>query len=161
MSEHRKRIERIFEELSDQGIIGLADFECCNSCAGYRLGNEKVSAWTKEHGEPPVGYVFFHEQATDAANEGLSLWLAHGAVDELNDETDARDNQVRVAEAVVEAFQARGYTVHWEGNVDRKIQVEEPRGGWNLDYDRDHDEDEDEESWDDGYDDGDDEDEDE
>jgi hypothetical protein len=149
MSRNRDRIEAAFAELEERGIIARADFQCCVSCASSAMEAE-VEKW--QGLEPPFGYVFFHEQATDGANEGGSLWLGHGSLKEAatdgNDPVQANDlidSQEKAAEIIVQVLRERGFVVDWDGNVDRKIAVEQPRGGWDLDYDRETDEDEDDE----------------
>lgn len=160
MSRNQTRIDSVFADLEKRGIIARPDFSCCNGCASGELEDE-VKAWT---GAVPVtGYVFFHEQATDSANDGGSLWLAHGSL--LEKDTDGNNEteygrllaeQERIAEEIVREFREHGFTVNWDGNLARKIAVLEPLDGWNLDYGRGSDDEYDDIDEDDDFDDQDD-----
>lgn len=160
MSRNQVRIDNVFADLEKGGIIARPDFSCCNGCASGELENE-VARWT---GPVPVtGYVFFHEQSTDHANDGRKLWLAHGSL--LEKETDGNDatgyerlfaHQEWVGNEVVRQFREHGFIVEWDGDVSRKIAVLEPSDGWDLDYGRGRDDEYDDIDEDDDFDDEDD-----
>lgn len=124
----RPRIEAAFAALSDRGIIARADFECCNSCAQYALFEQERTAWAGM--APAIGYVYFHEQATDSANDGGPLRLGHGAFAEDGD-------GVGVGHLIVSVLIEHGLHPVWDGDTDLKIVVSAPAGRlWRLDYPR-------------------------
>ena len=153
MSRNRRRIETVFGELEKRGIIARADFSCCNGCGSGEIFNRELPGYQEKNGpeHQPIGYLFFHEQDTDAANDGYRLHLRHGSISEADDALDqerVHADQILVAGMVIEELREHGFQVEWDGNTWSTIQVLEPDDGWNLDYDRSQDEDEDEE-WDD------------
>jgi uncharacterized protein DUF6891 len=138
-------IESVFRNLEERGILARADFWDCNTCATEALVNTELPAWGDTHvsgpEHQPIGYVFFHQQATDSANEGYSLLLSHGSFNEAEDgvpEHEIEHAQQLVANTIVEEFREHGFLVDWHGDLNVKIPVLEPRGGWNLNYYRDH-----------------------
>jgi hypothetical protein len=155
---NRARIEAVLTDLENRGILSRADFQDCNTCAGERILNQELPAWGDRHvsgpEHQPIGYMFFHEQATDSANHGGPLLLSHGSFSEADDslpEEQVQHDQRLVASMIVEEFREHGFDVEWSGDLWAKIPVVEPRGGWHLDYDRDEDEDEDDNGFDDDW----------
>jgi hypothetical protein len=134
---NRARIEAVMTALENRGVMARADFWDCNTCAADALLHRELPVW--QGNEPPVGYVFFHEQATDSANAGGLLLLSHGSWNEA-DESSSTDEifhaQQLVTRMIIEEFQEHGFGIEWGGNLNMKIGVVEPRGGWYLDYDR-------------------------
>lgn len=146
---NRARIEAVFADLEKRGIIARADFWCCNSCASSAMLNRELPSYQARVGpeHQPIGYVFFHEQSTDSANQGHSLHLLHGSISEADDAADTEQverDQALVAQIVVEEFREHGFEIDWNGDLGRTIEVVEPHGGWELDYDREEDDDQDE-----------------
>ena len=147
---NRVRIEGAFNDLEERGIIARSDFWECNSCASSALLNRELPSYQARNGaeHQPIGYVFFHEQSTDSANQGHALYLSHGSISEADDAADPeqveRDQQL-VARAVIEELREHGFEVEWDGSTASTIQVLEPRGGWELDYERETDDEDDEE----------------
>lgn len=128
-SPDRARIETAFAELEKRGIIARADFECCTGCASYAIANQEKDAWTGD--VPAVGAVHFNEQATDAANEGGTLYLGHGSF------ADTEVENLRVAELTCQVLREQGLAVRWNGDTARKILVDPPDGQrWRLNYQR-------------------------
>jgi hypothetical protein len=144
---NRVRIEGVFNALEERGIIARADFWCCNSCASSAMLGRELPAYERNGAEhQPVGYVFFHEQDTDSANEGRALLLSHGSINEADDNAspdEIEHAQGMVARIVVEEFREHGFEVEWNGSLGTKISVIEPSEGWYLDYDREADDEDD------------------
>lgn len=152
---NQTRIEAAFGDLEQRGIIARAHYWCCNGCASSGIYNNELPRYRERFGseDQPIGYVFFHEQATESANNGGPLLLSHGSISEGDDFTPAeqvRHDQQLVAQIVIEELREHGFEVQWSGDLDCKIVVVQPYDGWNLDYgdtddrDDDYEDDEDE-----------------
>lgn len=135
MTSDRTRIERAFMAMAPRGIIALADFQCCNSCATAAIYNYEVQKWDLE--TPLIGAAYFHEQATDSANEGYPLMIGYGGLVDGDLETELTEAE-RVGEVAVEVLREHGFTVEWDGSGLSKLRVMAPSGTWELDYDRPH-----------------------
>lgn len=137
-SSDRLTIEHAFEDLETRGILARADYQCCTGCSSYALRQE-IDEY--KGATPPIGGVCFHEQSTDGANEGGSLYLGYIAT------SDDLAEASRVPDLIVITLAEHGLKTIWDGDFNMKIQVLPPSGGrWNLDYDRHIDEDEDDDS---------------
>jgi hypothetical protein len=117
-----------FATLSDNGVLALADFACCGTCAqaeGFELAMEKGAR----------GYVYFHEQDTELAAEGGGLFLGFGTtleppLDSPDAGREAHDLAcAAIAQEAVDLLDRAGFAPQWEGTVARRIFVDVP---WNL-----------------------------
>lgn len=122
---HVQLIAAAFSELEDRGIIARPNYECCTSCGCAAMAEELAN---QPGTGPAIGGVFFHEQDTEAANKGGSLYLNHGTLGDTEQE-----NQ-RIAGIVVEVLSKHGIEVDWDGDLSRKMQLRIPGQGWNLRY---------------------------
>lgn len=117
-----------FATLSDTGVLALANFACCGTCAqteGLELAIEKRAR----------GYVYFHEQDTERAAEGGGLFLGFGST--LEPVAEASDKDLAaydaeceaIAQETVDLLDRAGFAPQWEGTVRRRIFVDVP---WNV-----------------------------
>ncbi|ARF80660.1 DUF6891 domain-containing protein [Kitasatospora aureofaciens] len=126
------RLMDAFDLLEDQGIVAAMDFTCCAGCGYAEIGGEAD--------EDSRGFVFFHQQDTEAAAAGRGLMLRYGAFStgeapggetdgESDAESDAESEEAagrRTAEigrTVVAALEAVGLPVEWNGSPRTAIRV--------------------------------------
>lgn len=100
--------EAAFDELEDAGIVARENFACCARC-----GHGEIRA---EMDEDSRGYVFFHQQRTEAAVRDGLLYLYFGA--------GKSHDAVHVAQEVVGRLRDEGLPVEWNGDADAAILVE-------------------------------------
>jgi len=128
--EHNRTREFLdtFATLSDTGVLALANFACCGTCAhaeGLDLAVERGAR----------GYVYFHEQDTDRAAEGGGLFLGFGSAPDLASGSSDADRATydaeceAIAQEAVDLLEGAGFAPHWEGTVQRRIFVDVP---WNV-----------------------------
>jgi|GEM_PF-2065301 len=128
--EHNRTREFLdaFATLSDTGVLALANFACCGTCAhaeGLDLAIEKGAR----------GYVYFHEQDTERAAEGGGLFLGFGSTFEVPEEASDADRAAyntecaAIAQEAVDLLDRAGFAPEWEGTVQRRIFVDVP---WNV-----------------------------
>ncbi|MEU6716511.1 hypothetical protein ABZ897_34025 [Nonomuraea sp. NPDC046802] len=104
-----ERLTRAFAALERSGITARENFACCRSC-----GDAEIGAAGRPHAR---GFVYFHEQCTDAAVRGGGLTLLFGAFDGPPDAAASIGRQVRAA------LEAAGLAVEWNGDPSRAMTV--------------------------------------
>ncbi|MFI1283892.1 DUF6891 domain-containing protein [Streptomyces sp. NPDC020858] len=104
-----ERLSRAFAELDTAGITARENFTCCRTC-----GNTEIGA---EGGPDARGFVYFHDQCTDAASAGHGLTLLYGGFDGSSATTAA------VGREVVAALGRAGLTAEWDGDPGQSITV--------------------------------------
>ena len=102
------RLDAAFAELEHSGIVARHDFTCCNSC-----GNAEISA---ELGPGTRGYAFYHQQDSEAAAEGMRLFIGYGAVDDDGD-------VVAIGREIAAALTRNGLSTNWHGDPSRRVDV--------------------------------------
>ncbi|WP_399884220.1 DUF6891 domain-containing protein [Streptomyces sp. BBFR51] len=102
------RLTRVFQALDAAGVTARENFACCRSCGTAEMGAEREGA---------RGFVFFHQQSTEAAAEGHGLMLYYGGFDGSEKTTTA------VGHEVVAAFAGSGLSTQWDGDPGRAITV--------------------------------------
>ncbi|MFH8380801.1 DUF6891 domain-containing protein [Kitasatospora sp. NPDC018058] len=110
------RLEEAFDALEEQGIVAAMDFTCCAGCGYAEIGDEAD--------EDSRGFVFFHQQDTEAAAAGRGLMLRYGgfhAGDEPKEVSERRT--VEVGRAVVAALEGVRLPVEWDGSPHTAIRV--------------------------------------
>ena len=119
------RLDRVFEELEEQGILALQN-------AGYTQsdGLADVSQFYREAGGEQSGiegYCFYHGQDLERVMESGELWLAFGHV-------SGEDGPgAEVGRRIKRAFEAAGFAVEWDGSIKTRLLVKairwQRRGG--------------------------------
>ncbi|MFF4378884.1 DUF6891 domain-containing protein [Kitasatospora sp. NPDC001547] len=110
------RLADAFDALEDEGIVAAMDFTCCAGCGYAEIGGEA--------GEDSVGFVFFHQQDTEAAAAGRGLMLRYGGFrgeEETAEVSECRT--VEVGRSVVAALEAVGLPAEWDGSPNTTIRV--------------------------------------
>jgi hypothetical protein len=102
-----ERVLAALLSLSDTGIVARGNFTCCNTCG--------VAEIIGEARDGQRGYVFFHQQDTEAAAEGGGLYLSYGTFDGTD--------PVELGNEVVAALTAVGAPTVWDGSVSKRILV--------------------------------------
>lgn len=104
-----ERLSRAFGVLEAAGITARENFACCRSCGQAEIG---------EAGSPGArGFVYFHQQCTDAAVAGHGLSLLYGGFDGSAQTTAA------IGREVVAALEGVGLRVEWSGDPRQAIKV--------------------------------------
>lgn len=105
-----------FGALERRNIVARDNFSCCTRCGHGEIHDET--------GPDSVGYVFFHQQATDRAVCEGRLWLYFGTCSVQQDAgEDADGPDVAVGRAVVEEIARVGLPVEWNGEGGKAILV--------------------------------------
>ncbi|NHC46979.1 DUF6891 domain-containing protein [Motilibacter aurantiacus] len=112
------RLDRVFNRLELEGVVARMSFTCCQACGCAEVGDEV------QPGQERHGYVFFHSQdAEGLIDPDAALLLTYGAL-EAADEEVWQATSLAVGEQVVAALRAEGLTVHWDGRLEQRIQVQ-------------------------------------
>lgn len=142
------RLNEAFKAMRGMGLLARQNFKCCGNCAGYALA-ELVTAMPEAKRAKVRGACSYHSQ--DAAKmfparrrewlDGRWVWtqepagtyLQYGQVD-----TQAHGPQglptEEVGKLVVQALEAAGLEVDWDGKASTRIWVQERRQlpAWQL-----------------------------
>ncbi|MBO1414842.1 hypothetical protein [Streptomyces sp. FH025] len=110
------RLVDAFDLLEDQAIVAAMDFTCCAGCGYAEIGGEAD--------EDSYGFVFFHQQDTEAAAAGRGLMLRYGGFRTGEEPGEVSERRtVEVGRAVVAALEAVGLPVEWDGSPHTAIRV--------------------------------------
>lgn len=110
------RLAAAFSALEAGGILARENWTCCQTC-GHGEMDDEMQKYIEEKGHKPLGYTFFHQQATEAAAEGLGFYLAYGA------EAPTNEAAVQVGHQVVSTLQQHGIRAEWDGDLRRGILI--------------------------------------
>lgn len=102
-----ERVLEALDGLSAKGIVARGNFTCCATCGAAEIGDEASQG--------DRGYVFFHQQDTEAAATGGGLYLSYGTFDHTDPAV--------VGHEVVAALREVGATTVWNGRSDTRILV--------------------------------------
>ncbi|MFJ6140648.1 DUF6891 domain-containing protein [Kitasatospora sp. NPDC092286] len=110
------RLEEAFDALEEQDIVAAMDFTCCGSCGYEEIGGEAD--------EDSRGFVFFHQQDTEAAAAGHGLTLRYGGFRTTEEPTALSERRTaEIGREVVAALEAVGLPVEWDGSPSNAITV--------------------------------------
>ena len=109
------RLDAAFAELERTGILARQNYEDCQTCGSAAIAGEMDAR--HRAGKTVRGYVYYHQQDTEAAVEG-DLYLAYGAHGG-NDQAVAA-----VAREVVRTLARHGLKVRWDNDVSKRIVVQ-------------------------------------
>ncbi|MEV7600337.1 hypothetical protein AB0O91_23465 [Kitasatospora sp. NPDC089797] len=110
------RLEEAFDLLEDQSIVAAMDFTCCAGCGYAEIGGEAD--------EDSRGFVFFHQQDTEAAAAGRGLMLRYGGFRTGDEPVEVSERRtLEIGRAVVAAVEAVGLPVEWDGSPHTAIRV--------------------------------------
>lgn len=116
ISETRDRIGAAFRALRREGILARQGFLCCQSCAGYAMGEraDKLAA----EGKAPRGWVFYHGQDRDSLRTTGEVYIAFTGYGETTTEEIGVDAAHQLREF--------GLEVEWDGTDRTRILVKGP-----------------------------------
>jgi hypothetical protein len=105
------KTNKAFKELRKREFFARMNFMCCQSCAGYAVGEKKAGK-----------YVFFHKQDGQARKEGKGFYLAYGDATDNNTETE---NTItgRVGQEICEVLEKFEIEYQWNGKGDTRIFI--------------------------------------
>ena len=103
------RLDAAFRDLERSGVVARQNWTCCQTC-----GLSEMRGEVHDHSR---GYVFYHQQDTEAALETGTLYLAYGAC------SDDREEQLAVAREIASTLARHGLKVEWSGSLERRILV--------------------------------------
>ncbi len=135
------RLQRMFEQLDSQGILGRMCFMCCNTCAFDAIDDERTPGGDADDPYPyrEWAYVYFHAQDADHLGTAdpvlylaYSAWTYHSQLPrELvgaasrGEETAAREaverTEVLLGEQIVAAARNSGLTAQWSGSRHERV----------------------------------------
>lgn len=104
-----ERVTRAFSALEAAGITARENFTCCRNCGQAEIGAEAAPG--------ARGFVYFHQQCTDAAAAGRGLALLYGGFD------GSAQTTVAIGREVVAAAVEAGLLVEWDGTPERAITI--------------------------------------
>ncbi|KHD06725.1 hypothetical protein PN36_11055 [Candidatus Thiomargarita nelsonii] len=107
------RLNSVFEELNQQGIIAIQN-------AGYTMshGFEDVGEELNTRNRSQVkGYCFYHGQDIERAVIGAGVRLAFGDLDNID------QKKVEVGEIVINVLNKHGFETEWNGTAGTRINV--------------------------------------
>lgn len=104
-----ERLTRAFLALEGSGVTARENFTCCRSCGQAEIGAAGPS--------DARGFVYFHQQCTDAAAAGHGLMLLYGGFDGTAETTAS------IGRAVVTALDAVELPACWDGDPSRGVEV--------------------------------------
>ncbi|MDH6704351.1 hypothetical protein P3T27_001052 [Kitasatospora sp. MAA19] len=110
------RLAAAFDALEEEGVVAAMDFTCCAGCGYAEIGGEAD--------EGSHGFVFFHQQDTEAAADGRGLMLRYGGFHTGEEAAEVSERRTaEVGRAVVAALEAAGLPVEWDGSPHTAIRV--------------------------------------
>ncbi|WP_136656379.1 hypothetical protein [Nitratireductor sp. XY-223] len=111
------RLEQVFQELYEKGVLPRHDFTCCAQCGSAEMVDEIEDEAAK--GKAPKGYVFYHQQDTTSALEGDGLLFFFGATDMDASESD----YVAVGQILASALREEGFEVTWDNTSGARVEI--------------------------------------
>lgn len=113
------KLDEAFAELDRNGIVARQNWTCCQTCGhteiAYETGRTSVHRQVR-------GYVFFHHGDAEGVTSDGTLYLAYGAVLNRSDE-----EAVAVAHEVAAVLRKYGFTVEWNGLIQKRIGIKNLR----------------------------------
>ncbi len=104
-----ERLLGVLAGLAERDLVAEPHFTCCGRCGTAEIGAEATV--------DSRGYVFFHQQDTEAAVNGRGLMLSFGAFDGTPERNRA------VGSEVAAALTSAGLPVEWDGTPERRLHV--------------------------------------
>ncbi|WP_426751630.1 DUF6891 domain-containing protein [Myxococcus sp. Y35] len=111
------RLDAAFDDLNRAGIV--AEMGATNTLSGGWSYVREIAAERARRGVKSWAAAFFHEQDLDIALKGHGVCIAFGTLDG----EELTDQDLKVAEAVVEALRKHGLAPEWNGSVHTRITV--------------------------------------
>ncbi len=109
------RLDAAFADLEKRGILARQNYTDCGRCGAdemYALMEKRA-----REGQEVRGYTFFHEQDTEAAAIGETLYFSYGSIKDHPRYTKA------IGREVAAALNRQGLTATWDGDVGNRVAV--------------------------------------
>lgn len=108
------RLNLVFEELNQRGVVARQDFACCNTCGFAEIWDEIEVVG--RNGKVLTGFAFYHQQSTEYAYDYGRLGIGYGSTI-VGDETLTRD----IGKVLVEVLKLHGFTPEWTGDPAKQV----------------------------------------
>jgi hypothetical protein len=118
------RLDAAFEELNAIGIMARHNWTCCGTCGRAEMPDEFNRIDGMWDGVPVIGYVFYHQQDSENAAEGSSLYINYGSCEEAPDEATYSQMSVSIAQTACEVIKKHGLDVDWDGSISTRPRIE-------------------------------------
>lgn len=119
-----RAFKRLRQETGNQ-TVARKNFCCCNSCAGYQIGEMVTKRITK--GKVLTGAVWYNRQGHASLMEGHDLYISYDGFQPSPEEKggykSSTEDTIRLGKALKAALEAEGLTVEWDGNPSQCIMV--------------------------------------
>lgn len=120
--QNREALLKAFADLRKQGLIALANFSCCQNCAGSEIAT-RIDDMDAKHAAKVKGCVYWHNQDEDDLRERGHVALAYGSLG-TRKHGEVGLPTVEVGKMVVEALKERGLCFAWNGSDGQRILVD-------------------------------------
>ncbi|GHA49892.1 hypothetical protein GCM10008927_13540 [Amylibacter ulvae] len=112
------RLTHAMNALEQNGIVARQNFSCCGTCGSLEI-NDEIKAYNQENKTPARGYVFFHQQATEAVVDGADINFHYGSALDARSETA----DVAIGQELADAMRNAGFEVDWNGTIRQCVMV--------------------------------------
>ncbi len=117
------RLDAAFEELNSTGIMARHNWACCGTCGRAEIPDEFARIGGVWDGVPVIGYVFYHEQDSESAAAGSSLYFNYGSCEESPDEATYFQRSTAIATRACEIIAKHGLEVEWDGSIRTRPRI--------------------------------------
>jgi hypothetical protein len=117
------RLDAAFEALNARGIMARHNWTCCNNCGRAEMPEEFMRLHGEWEGNPIIGYVFYHNQGTEAAVQGSGLYLSFGSTQHADSEAKYIEQCLEIARTAIEALNAQGLKTTWDGTYAQRPHI--------------------------------------
>jgi hypothetical protein len=108
------KLDSMFANLEQQGIVARQNFTCCQNCGHAEIGAEIAKASKVREVK---GYAFYHMQDTERAAETGTLYIAYASRSGMNEDSLA------VGRTIVSAIRRVGLNADWDGSLNTRICI--------------------------------------
>lgn len=117
------RLDAAFEELNAMGIMARHNWSCCSNCGRAEMPDEFNRIGGMWDDVPVIGYVFYHQQDSESAAAGSSLYINYGSCEEAPDEATYFQRCVSIAQTACEVIKRHGLEVDWNGDINTRPRI--------------------------------------
>lgn len=114
------RLDAAFAELERGGIVARQNFTCCQNCGFAEIGAEIDDV--KAAGHDVSGFVFFHQQDSEAAAGGYGIHLSYATLQEGKAPAVEAAATAMVRE-VIGTLERHGLKPDWDGTLAKRVHV--------------------------------------
>jgi hypothetical protein len=120
VEELRSKLKTAFRNLRKQNqLVALANYSCCQSCAGYAIGQRIEQNPSKYR-----GYVFWTKQDDEVLEDLNFVYLAFGSKRiTANSNTPQEESNVIIGREIKHELEKTGLKVEWNETANERIKV--------------------------------------